>query len=39
VKPFRADQRIDCGAWQTIIDVPIKRGVHGVFFTASQGEF
>jgi 4-hydroxy-tetrahydrodipicolinate synthase len=39
VTPFRADERIDCNAWQRIIDSHIDAGVHGLFVCGSQGEF
>jgi 4-hydroxy-tetrahydrodipicolinate synthase len=39
VTPFYDDERIDCGAWQKIIDMLIDCGVHGLFVTGSQGEF
>ncbi len=37
--PFRDDERIDCFAWQTIIDAQISSGVHGLFAGGSTGEF
>jgi len=39
VTPFRADERIDYNAWQTIIDVQIAAGVDGLFACGGQGEF
>jgi 4-hydroxy-tetrahydrodipicolinate synthase len=39
VTPFREDERLDCGAWQAIIDALIAGGVHGLFVSGSQGEF
>jgi 4-hydroxy-tetrahydrodipicolinate synthase len=39
VTPFRADERIDFGAWQKIIDVLISSGVDGLFAAGGQGEF
>lgn len=38
VTPFRGDERIDCNAWQTIIDSLIAAGVDGLFAVGSQGE-
>jgi 4-hydroxy-tetrahydrodipicolinate synthase len=38
VTPFRDDERIDCGAWNLIIDALIAAGVDGLFATGSQGE-
>jgi len=39
VTPFRPDERIDCSAWQKIIDAQIAAGVHGLFVGGSTGEF
>jgi 4-hydroxy-tetrahydrodipicolinate synthase len=39
VTPFHADERIDCGAWQKLIDRMIAAGAHGVFTGGSSGEF
>lgn len=39
VTPFRDDERIDCGAWQTIIDTLIDAGVNGLLTGGSTGEF
>jgi len=39
VTPFRDDERIDFGAWQTIIDFQIAAGVDGLLVTGGQGEF
>lgn len=39
VTPFREDERIDCGAWQNIIDRLIRAGVNGLFAGGSSGEF
>ena len=39
VTPFREDERVDCNAWQAIIDALIAGGVHGLFVSGSQGEF
>jgi 4-hydroxy-tetrahydrodipicolinate synthase len=39
VTPFRADERIDFTAWQTILDHQIAAGVDGVFIAGGQGEF
>jgi 4-hydroxy-tetrahydrodipicolinate synthase len=39
VTPFRDDERIDCFAWQTIVDAQISSGVHGLFAGGSTGEF
>lgn len=38
VTPFRGDERIDCNAWQIIIDSLIACGVDGLFAAGSQGE-
>jgi len=37
VTPFKADERIDFGAWQTIIDLMIASGVDGLFATGGRG--
>ncbi len=39
VTPFRPDERIDFGAWQSVIDTQIAAGVHGIFACGSAGEF
>jgi 4-hydroxy-tetrahydrodipicolinate synthase len=39
VTPFREDERIDCDAWQAIIDVQIGAGVDGLLAGGSTGEF
>jgi len=39
VTPFQADERIDYGAWQEILEMLIGAGVHGLFVTGGQGEF
>ena len=39
VTPFHPDERIDCGAWQRLIDRMIDAGVNGVFTGGSSGEF
>ncbi len=39
VTPFRADERIDYDAWQTIVDAMIAAGVDGLLAEGSQGEF
>jgi len=39
VTPFREDERIDCSAWQVLIDMLIKAGVDGLFVNGSSGEF
>lgn len=39
VTPFREDERIDCSAWQGLIDAQIAAGVHGLFVGGSTGEF
>jgi 4-hydroxy-tetrahydrodipicolinate synthase len=39
VTPFHPDERIDCGAWQKLIDRMIAAGVDGVFTGGSSGEF
>jgi len=39
VTPFHPDERIDCGAWQRIIDRMIAAGVQGLFVGGSSGEF
>ena len=39
VTPFRADERVDYGAWQAIIDAQIAAGVNGLFVGGSSGEF
>ncbi|SPE31437.1 Dihydrodipicolinate synthetase (fragment) [Candidatus Sulfopaludibacter sp. SbA3] len=39
VTPFREDERIDYGAWQTIIDTIIAAGVDGLLAGGSTGEF
>jgi 4-hydroxy-tetrahydrodipicolinate synthase len=38
VTPFRADERIDYGAWQALIDAHLAAGVHGLFAGGSSGE-
>ncbi|MDE3168027.1 MAG: 4-hydroxy-tetrahydrodipicolinate synthase [Acidobacteriota bacterium] len=37
--PFKDNERIDYGAWQSMIDLLIAAGVHGLFVAGSQGEF
>jgi 4-hydroxy-tetrahydrodipicolinate synthase len=39
VTPFREDERIDCSAWQKIVDAQIAAGVQGLFVGGSTGEF
>ena len=39
VTPFQPNERIDCGAWQRLIDRMIAAGVHGLFVGGSSGEF
>jgi len=39
VTPFQEDERIDFGAWQTVIDALIAAGVDGLFACGSAGEF
>ena len=39
VTPFREDERIDFNAWQSLIDIQIAAGVHGLFVCGSAGEF
>ena len=39
VTPFKENERIDYGAWQVMIDLLIRSGVHGLFVAGSQGEF
>ncbi len=39
VTPFHADERIDCGGWQRLIDRMIAAGVNGLFTGGSSGEF
>ena len=39
VTPFREDERIDCSAWQTIVDALIGAGVNGLLAGGSTGEF
>jgi 4-hydroxy-tetrahydrodipicolinate synthase len=39
VTPFREDERIDFGVWQSLIDTQIAAGVHGLFAGGSAGEF
>jgi len=39
VTPFRSDERIDCGAWQSLIDTQVAAGVDGLFVCGSAGEF
>jgi 4-hydroxy-tetrahydrodipicolinate synthase len=39
VTPFREDERIDCDAWQSIIDMQIAAGVDGLLAGGSTGEF
>ena len=39
VTPFREDERIDCSAWQNLIDMLIETGVDGLFVGGSSGEF
>jgi 4-hydroxy-tetrahydrodipicolinate synthase len=38
VTPFQNDERIDCNAWQTIVDTLIAAGVDGLFAAGSEGE-
>lgn len=37
--PFREDERIDCSAWQALIDAQVAAGIHGLFVGGSTGEF
>jgi 4-hydroxy-tetrahydrodipicolinate synthase len=39
VTPFGEDERIDFGAWQTIIDTLIAAGMDGLLVGGSTGEF
>ncbi|MCU1238260.1 MAG: dihydrodipicolinate synthetase [Candidatus Solibacter sp.] len=39
VTPFRDDDRLDCSAWQALIDTLIGAGVDGLFVGGSSGEF
>jgi 4-hydroxy-tetrahydrodipicolinate synthase len=39
VTPFRADERIDFGLWQKVIDAHLAAGVNGLFCGGSSGEF
>ena len=39
VTPFRDDELIDYGAWQSLIERLIASGVHGLFVLGGQGEF
>jgi 4-hydroxy-tetrahydrodipicolinate synthase len=39
VTPFHEDERIDCGAWQRLVDRLIGAGVDGLFVGGSSGEF
>jgi 4-hydroxy-tetrahydrodipicolinate synthase len=39
VTPFRADERIDYGVWQALIDAHVAAGVDGLFAGGSSGEF
>lgn len=39
VTPFREDERIDCFAWQSIVDAQIGAGVDALFVGGSTGEF
>lgn len=39
VTPFRADERIDYGAWQALIDTHLAAAVNGLFAGGSSGEF
>ena len=39
VTPFRSDERIDFGAWQSLIDTQVAAGVDGLFVCGSAGEF
>ena len=39
VTPFRDDERLDCSAWQVLIDMLIASGVDGLFVGGSSGEF
>uniref|UniRef100_Q01QH8 Dihydrodipicolinate synthetase n=1 Tax=Solibacter usitatus (strain Ellin6076) TaxID=234267 RepID=Q01QH8_SOLUE len=39
VTPFREDERIDCSAWQVLIDMLVASGVDGLFVGGSSGEF
>src|SRR5690349_9927579 len=39
VTPFKDNERIDYTAWQVMIDMLIREGVHGLFAAGSQGEF
>lgn len=37
--PFREDERLDCGTWQSLIDSVIAAGVDGLLVGGSTGEF
>lgn len=39
VTPFRDDERIDCSAWQAVVDAQIAAGVDGLLVGGSTGEF
>jgi 4-hydroxy-tetrahydrodipicolinate synthase len=39
VTPFHTNERIDCGAWQKLIDRVIAAGADGLFVGGSSGEF
>jgi 4-hydroxy-tetrahydrodipicolinate synthase len=39
VTPFGADERIDYGVWQGLIDAHLAAGVDGLFAGGSSGEF
>ena len=39
VTPFRTDERIDCSAWQKLVDAQIAAGVDGLLVGGSTGEF
>jgi 4-hydroxy-tetrahydrodipicolinate synthase len=39
VTPFRPDERIDCSAWQQVIDRLVAARIDGLFVGGSSGEF
>ncbi len=39
ITPFQANESIDYGAWQEVLERLILNGVHGLFVIGGQGEF
>lgn len=39
VTPFQENERIDCSAWQAVVDTQIAAGVDGLLAGGSTGEF